>query len=290
MKQKFKIYKNYFVNLIFPAFIFGSITGIITSVVVTLFKLLTKYIIQFSNSAFALMKEKIYLIPIALLLALGVSYVIALILKKEPSVRGGGIPHSISVLRGITGFNWLRALIGSFVLPMISFLFGVPLGTEGPSVLIGTAIGKGSTSLLAKKHMAWNKYSMTAGASSGFSVATGSPISGIIFAVEEIHGRISPMILMVATVSVAFSRITSELLSKITFLNIEIELFPNAPQVQALELKDIWIPILIAMVVGILSVLFLCYYRLIYNLFNKVLVKIPHFVRIFIIFSFSIVL
>ncbi len=289
MKQKFNIYKNYFVNLIFPAFIFGSITGIITSVVVTLFKLCAKYIIQFSNGTFEFMRERVYLIPIAIILALGASYIIALVFKKEPNLRGGGIPHSIAVLRGITSFNWLKALVSSFVLPMISFLFGVPLGTEGPSVLIGTAIGKGSTSILAKKHMAWNKYSMTAGASSGFSVATGSPISGIIFAIEEIHGRISPMILMVATVSVAFSRITSELLSKISFLNIEIELFSNVPQVQALRMRDVWIPIVIALVVGILSVLFLYYYRLIYNLFNKALSKVPHFVRLFIILSLSII-
>ena len=34
---------------------------------------------------------------------------------------------------------------------MGSFLFGVPLGNEGPAVQMGTAIGKGSVSVFAKK-------------------------------------------------------------------------------------------------------------------------------------------
>ena len=61
-----------------------------------------------------------------------------------------------------------------------SFLIGVPLGNEGPSVLMGTAVGKGCTDTLAKKHPAWSRYSMTGGACAGFAVATGAPISGIL--------------------------------------------------------------------------------------------------------------
>ena len=290
MKGKLSLYNNYFVNLIFPALIFGSFTGILTSLFVTLFKLCAKYVILFSKSTYEFLGNHLYLIPVALFVAFGVAVVLALICKKEPSLRGGGIPTSIEALRGLSSFKWLRDLIGAFFLPLVSFTFGVPLGTEGPSVLIGTAAGGGSVSLLARKHTAWDKYAMTGGASAGFSVATGSPISGIMFAIEEVHGRISPMIIMVATISVTFSRITSELLDKITFLDIDISLFPDLPSVQSLMMKDIWIPILVATIVGALAVAFLYYYRAVYTFFNKLLAKLPHSVRIFTVIALTIIL
>ncbi|MBQ3588855.1 MAG: chloride channel protein, partial [Clostridia bacterium] len=285
MKAKFQIYKNYFVNLIFPALIFGSITGILTSVIVTLFKLCAKYVISFSQTMLNALKERVYLIPIALIIVFGLSVLIDLILKKEPNLRGGGIPTSISALRGITVLNWFKALLGGFFLPLISFAFGVPLGTEGPSVLIGTATGNGSVRVLASKHRAWNKYAMTGGASAGFSVATGSPIAGIMFAIEEVHGRISPMIIMVATISVAFSRLTSELLNKISFLNVDIQLFPKLTSIQPLRMINVWIPIVVAIVIGLLAVVFLYYYRVVYTFFNKALIKVPSYIRIFIVFA-----
>ena len=70
---------------------------------------------------------------------------------------------------------------------LLSFLMGVPLGNEGPSVQIGTAVGRGTTRIALRKRFAWDRYSMTGGACAGFAVATGAPISGILFAVEEAH-------------------------------------------------------------------------------------------------------
>ena len=254
------------------------------------FKLCAKYVVHFSQVMLDTLKEKVYLIPIALIVVFGLAILIDLILKKEPNLRGGGIPSSISALRGLTVLNWVRAVLGGFFLPLISFAFGVPLGTEGPSVLIGTAVGKGSVRTLASKHKAWTKYAMTGGASAGFSVATGSPIAGIMFAIEEIHGRISPMIIMVATISVAFSRLTSEMLDKLAFLDIDIQLFPEMPSLESLRMVDIWIPVVVSIAIGILAVLFLYYYRVVYTFFNKVLLKIPRSVRIFMVFALSIIL
>ena len=53
---------------------------------------------------------------------------------------------------------------------------------------------------------------MTGGAAAGFAVATGAPATGMIFALEEVHKRFSPMILMVAMSSVVFAAATSEVL------------------------------------------------------------------------------
>ena len=284
--KKLGIYKNYFLNLIFPAFIFGSITGILTSIVVTLYKFIAKHIIDWSEKIYSCVAENPYLIPIAIIVLFGVSVLFSYTYKKIPNARGGGIPTSIGILRGVITFKWLKSLIGVFVLSLTSFLVGVPLGNEGPSVQIGTAIGRGCVFTFAKKHKAWDRYSMTGGACAGFSVATGAPVSGIMFAIEEAHQRISPMIVIVASVSVMFSRITSELISPI--FGVSINLFPRLT-LPTLQAKNVWLPLLIGIAVGIFAVAFLYYYRAIYTLVNKKIKKIPHSIKMFVVLVLTLI-
>lgn len=284
--KKLSVYKNFFLNLIFPAFVFGSITGIFTSVIVTLYKFLAKYIIAWSETGYSYIKEHLYLLPVAIIALLGLAFLFAYAYKKLPNIRGGGIPTSIGILRGIISFKWLKTLIGTFFMSLTSFLIGVPLGNEGPSVQMGTAIGRGSVYTLAKKHKAWDRYSMTGGACAGFSVATGAPVSGIMFAIEEAHQRISPMIIIVASVSVMFSRITSELIAPI--FGVSINLFPKLA-LPTLQIKNVWLPLVIGIVIGLFAVAFLYYYRAIYALFNKAFAKIPHAVKIFIVLLLTLI-
>ena len=143
---------------------------------------------------------------------------------------------------------------------LTSFLIGVPLGNEGPSVQMGTLLGRGSISPLIKKHRAWSRYSMTGGACAGFSVATGAPVSGIVFALEEAHQSFSPMIMIVASTSVMFAHITTEILS--LYFNINSSLFHELsfPEVR---IRHIWIPLVVGIIVGILAVIVLKYYKFI---------------------------
>lgn len=285
MKDKFIKYKAFIVNLLFPSLVFGFVTGTLTAIVVTTFKLCAKYVILWSSMGYELIREHLYLLPVFLAGALGISYILARIYKSMPNIKGGGIPTSVAILRGIITFKWLRTLIGVFVLSLTSFLIGVPLGNEGPSVQMGTALGRGSVYTFAKKHRAWDRYSMTGGACAGFSCATGSPISGIIFAIEEAHQRISPTIVLVASSSVVFSNIASSILCPVFGVSERIFEIRNLP---SLELKDLWIPLLVGIVVGIFSVAFLFYYRGIDKLHDNVLARVPHFVKIFVIIGLTI--
>ncbi len=275
---------NSFFNSILPAVSFGALTGILTSIAVNLYKVCAKHVMAFSETGYHYLGEHLYLIPVVLAVFLIPSFLFAYIYKRIPNLRGGGIPTSIGILRGIISFKWVRNLVGIFSMSLVSFLIGVPLGNEGPSVQMGVAIGRGSVFSFGKRFHAWDRYSMTGGACSGFAVATGAPISGVLFAVEEAHQRISPMILMIATTSVMFATLTTELLAPI--LGVSKTLFP-AMQLPTLTLRDIWIPLVIGAVVGLFAVLFLRYYRLIFVFFNKTLDRIPHGWRIFIIFALT---
>lgn len=277
---------SYFINLIFPAFVFGSITGILTAVLITLYKLCAKYIVVISETGYHYLRENILFVPVVIIIFLVVALLFAICYRKLPNLQGGGIPTSIGILRGIIPFGWLKNLVGVFFLSLTAFLIGVPLGTEGPSVQMGTAIGRGSIACLAKKHMAWDRYSMTGGACAGFSVATGAPISGILFGIEEAHQRISPMIIIVSATSVMFSYLTTQLIAPL--LGVSETLFGEM-QLTVLTVKDVWIPVVIGIAVGFFAVGFLKYYRVINTLISKKTKKIPHSIKIFTVFLLTLI-
>lgn len=277
-------HKSYIINLIFPAFIFAAVTGVLTAVVITFYKVCAKYVIAFSEFCYHYLREHLLVVLPILVVLFFVALLFAYIYKKLPNLRGGGIPTSIGILRGVIPFNWFKNLIGNFFLSLTTFLIGVPLGNEGPSVQMGTAVGGASVPLFFKKHKAWERYSMTGGACAGFSVATGAPISGIMFAIEEAHQRISPMIVIVSSASVMFAYITNEILKK--FFKINTVLFPKM-QLMDLSVNDIWIPIVTGVAVGLFAVLFLKYYNLINKLFNKKL-NIPQEYKIFAVFAITV--
>lgn len=279
-------FKERLVNLLFPALMFGAITGVITALVIILYKFIAKYVIEFSQDAYGFLRSNLHFIPLVLLAFFLISLLFANIYKKQPRVRGGGIPSSIALLRGIVTFEWLRSLVGVFFMSMTSFLIGVPLGNEGPSVLMGTAVGKGSVSVLAKKHPVWSKYSMTGGACAGFAVATGAPISGILFAIEEAHQRISPMILIVASVAVLFAQIISETLCPL--LGLSTSLFPDL-SITTLAIKDIWIPLVVGVAIGLFAVLFLKYYQIISKFFTEKLKNVKDYLKIFVVFILTLI-
>ena len=52
-----KKHTNYFVNLIFPAVVFGSVTGILTALVITLYKLCAKHVIAASEAGYHFLRE-----------------------------------------------------------------------------------------------------------------------------------------------------------------------------------------------------------------------------------------
>lgn len=287
MKRQNKKHFGYIINLLIPAVLFGSVTGILTSIIILIYKVFASHIIEFSEHGYEYLHSHTYIVPVVLILLFPVALLLSRIYKKTPHLSGGGIPMSIGALRGIIKVRWALNLVGVFLLSLLSFFIGVPLGTEGPSVQMGTAAGMGSIDVFSKKHKAWERYSMTGGACAGFSVATGAPISGILFSIEEAHQRISPMILIVSATSVMFSYITTEILAPL--LGVGTTLFSKMT-LPKLSASDSWIPLLIGIIMGAFAVLFLNYYNSINYFFNKKLKKIPHSVKIFFIFFSTVLL
>ncbi|MBQ8840305.1 MAG: chloride channel protein [Clostridia bacterium] len=279
--------RSFIINFIVPSIVFGFVTGTLTALVVNLYKLCAKHVIEVSEMGYEYLRGHLYFLPLVILALFGISLLFAFIYKKIPNIKGGGIPTSIAILRDLVTFKWLRNLLGVFVMSLVTFLIGVPLGNEGPAVQMGTSIGRGSVYILARRHTAWDRYSMTGGACSGFYVATGAPISGILFAIEEAHQRISPTIMIVASSSVVFSSIANQIFAP--WLGVSTQLFDVAPM-SALELKQLWVPLVVGLAIGIFGVLLLNYYKLLSKFFSKRLAGVKPQYKIFAILTVTVIM
>ena len=263
MKKRY----SYIKNIILPCLIFSSLVGILTSIVVFLFKFISSKVINFSSYLYSYLNDnKIYLL-IAIPCVILLSFISYIIYKKCKTTRGGGIPTAIGILRGVFSFKWIPTFIGTFISSLITFFVGVPLGNEGPSVMLGTSLGRGITDKCAKKNKAWDRYIMTGGATSGFAVATNAPISGIFFALEETHQRFSPMIIMTACCSVMFGMVMglfSVLFSKMyTLSNIVVK------KIKMHKFIKIMLIFLLTFLIGFISLDFIgTGHDLIKNIFN----------------------
>jgi H+/Cl- antiporter ClcA len=187
MKNRFR---NHIKNLFLPCVGFSMAVGFVSAILATVFKLAAEAVIRISGLLYGKADKNPLLIALLVLGAAAVGFIASLILSRSRTCRGGGIPTSVAAIRGIVSFKWLASILLLPISALLTFLCGVPLGTEGPCVQMGTAVGDGVIRCFGKKrHKGWQRYVMTGGASAGFSVATGSPISAIIFSVEELRQR-----------------------------------------------------------------------------------------------------
>lgn len=274
--------KIYVKNIIFPCLFFSAVTGGLSGCLIVLYKFAVNYAISLSQNFYSFVRENlIYALPVLAGFAL-LAFITEYFYRFFKDSKSGGIPTAIAILRGLITFKWLRTLIGVIVASLTTFFLGLPLGTEGPCVMLGTTVGSGVVSLGGQKNAAWRRYVMTGGASAGFAVATNAPVSGVIFAIEEAHQRLSPMILLVAGQSVIFSVISSRGLSALT--GVSLDLFPDLA-VSALKTSELWIPVLIGGLIGLFSVGYISLHKLITRLWQTTLKRVKKQIIFFFIFA-----
>lgn len=258
-------------NLLLPCLVFSTVTGILSAILVTAFKMAVENVIHLSVRLYSTVRENPIWIPLLVFGAALLGLAASVILSRSRSCRGGGIPTSVTAIRGIVSFRWIASI---FILPfsaLLTFLGGIPLGTEGPCVQMGTAVGDGTVKCLgSEKQKGWRRYIMTGGASAGFSIATASPISSIIFSMEELHKHFSPLLLTVASISVISAQITAQILA--LFGIGSVGLF-QISALKAIDPKLLFAPLLVGLICGGCSILFTRFYHLIDRLMRTILKK-----------------
>ncbi|MBE6613304.1 MAG: hypothetical protein E7632_12520 [Ruminococcaceae bacterium] len=243
-------YKEYLANVM-PCVSFGILCGAVTGGAIFLFKLAAKWLETLSRHLYAASIGS----PVAIIAVFAVLILCALVMillhRRVPESKGGGIPRSEGVLRGVLHFEWRGTFFGTLAGSMLSYLAGLPLGSEGPAVLIGTSLGK-LCGGFSRDSAALGRYVMTGGAGAGFAVATGAPLSGLLFALEEIHKRFTPMLVLTVSMSVVSATLVNHLLCAVAGISPALFTFDTLP---AFSLSHVgWLfllGILIALAVGI---------------------------------------
>ncbi len=142
--------------------------------------------------------------------------VFALIIGKlvtySPDSAGSGVPVVLGEINGKKNMNGLKVAWTKFVGGGLSNLTGLSLGLEGPSIQIGAAMAK-IIPYSNRKNKLSNMWRVTAGASAGMSAAFSAPITGVLFALEEMHGRFTPAIIVPCMIAASIA----DFLSKIVF-------------------------------------------------------------------------
>ena len=285
MKDSTKNKSHYIKNLLLPCMIFSVATGIFSALFITFFKLIAEEIIHLSVQIYDSVRSDPVWLPCLVLGTAAIGLIASLVLSLAQTCRGGGIPTSITAIEGITDIKWLPSV---FVLPVsafLTFLCGIPLGTEGPCVQMGTAIGDGTVRILGgKKNVGWRRYMMTGGACAGFSLATGAPISAILFSMEELHKRFSPLLFSVASISVVSGHVTAHLLEKLGIGSLglfDIFTLPAMPH------SKLFIPLAVGIVCGACAVLFTHMYHRFDKFMRITLGKISIKIKIPLVFALA---
>ncbi len=161
------------------------ITGIITGIVIVIYGLLTellKYILFLGNPIETINKLPFwYVLLVPIISILIVNYMIS----KRETVKEYGVEEiAEAVVQNRMIFN-IKDLILKIIASSLSLASGFAVGNEGPSAAIGAMIASKLHPLfkLPKELM---RVSISIGASSGIAAIFVSPVTGIMFAIENI--------------------------------------------------------------------------------------------------------
>ncbi len=276
-----KQFFSYIRYTLFPIAVYGIAIGLATGTIIWGYSLAAEFIGEQSANIYAFFRANPSFIPLLFLGLLALALVSYFVIKFVPEVTGSGVPYSEGVMRGLLPLRWVIVLPAMIINSFISFIAGIPLGSEGPSVLIGSCIGAGSNDVTIngnKPRLAWKRQSITGGASAAFAVAFNAPLAGIIFALEEIHKRFSPMILLPASASVIVASITANGLTALTGHGISEVIFTEFEMLAEPTLRELPFLALLGVMMGLFSVFFSLLYNAVASGMNKI--KVPVIVKI----------
>ena len=190
----------------------GALTGALVGVLVSLYAALAAAAEDFARGYYRFFLDHPAFEPLLFLaLALG-AIVVGGVVRFLPLIRGSGIPQTEGAMRGLMRFHWYRELTGMFAVSLFTIFMGLSAGGEGPSILIGGALGHGASDLLRRNALI-RRYQITGGACAGLAVAFNAPLTGMAFAFEEGQKRFTPEVFFCAVSAVVVAVLMRMLLA-----------------------------------------------------------------------------
>ena len=190
----------------------GVFIGIVSGSLVALYRLGIECGTDFARWVYLQVWHNMWWLVVCLVFAVIFGLVIGWMSLKESMASGSGIPQVVGYVNRGLNMRWHTILPVRFVAGLLGSLFGLSLGREGPSIQIG-ACGAQMLSRIfrkGKRDDIQEHYVVTAGAAAGLSAAFSAPLSGVMFALEEVQHGISSTVLMGAAVASLFADFVSQ--------------------------------------------------------------------------------
>ena len=186
----------------------GSLVGLVAGVTISFYRFCLSHAESLLRMVTSELAAHGMMYGLWVLALIAMCLVVGWLMLVEPYTQGSGIPQLEAEVAGRINMPWQRVLPIKFVEGTIVALAGLSLGREGPSVLLGGMAGK-SVSRALGRGRANERLLTTCGAAAGMSAAFHAPLTGVLFAIEEIHREFSATLV----ISVMASSVVSDLIS-----------------------------------------------------------------------------
>ncbi len=260
-----------------PIIVFSALTGALSGLVVVCYNFIAEYLTKSSQSLYRIVYEHPVFIPLVFLSLFILAFLSYVILKHTPEAMGSGIPHNGTHQPKC----WLRSLLSTIFASFISFFGGLSLGTEGSSTAIGASLGAGISKIKLFKKQDSEELAKTvtsSGASAGLVAAFSTPLSGIVYALEELLTDFNPLLLVSASTSIFTSLLTSTVLRNC----LKLQPLRIAQGTLPIPIEYVWTPLLL----GIICALFIMFFKKALSYIGqlKFVIRLPLFVKLLMVF------
>ena len=173
----------------------------------------------------------------------------ALIVHASPTSGGSGIVQTKSALYVSDGHIPFAAVPGKFAACVLSIGTGTPLGPEDPALLMGAGIASRLGRLFGLTRQTMRLIAPT-GAAAGIAAAFNTPITGVLFVLEEVVAGFDAAVLGSIVLAAVASVVTSRL-----FLG-ESPLF-SVPEVAAItDPREVLVYVALGLTAGVFATVY----------------------------------
>lgn len=214
-------------RILWKCILIGTLSGLLVS----LYRMVLYESHGVALEIFSFLRDNPIYIVLWIACAMGAGYLIYRLIRWVPASSGSGIPQvkgNVMLGHRIKG---IPILIARFIGGIIGALFGLSVGREGPSVHIGAAVAQPISKRVADDELE-DRILLTSGAAAGLSAAFSAPISGMVFALEEIHHSFSEYVLIAGLTSAVMADVVASIifgmdsvLAFVTVPDIELNIY-----------------------------------------------------------------
>lgn len=196
-----------------------TLLGVLIGSLIGVYQLVAGIAVKFSNKIICLPDYDCVIV--AIIGALFLAYFARVLTTIDKNIAGGGVPMIELAIKGKNkSIRPIRSIISMFINSLFSFMTGVGIGSEGPSVYMGGCVGLAVNKLFKKD----DKDLVGISCGAGFGCAFLSPFAGFIYIFEEALHKFNYRLILKALYTVVIAFLIVHLITPNKFLSFNINI------------------------------------------------------------------